>query len=253
MTAPQFVIRTQLRDPHAPRATGTTPLTPLDIVPLTPDLANWWDTHVQRPFISHASIPTNKRRADFTWPSLNTLRGAVKIIANFNGRPYEEWAILWTPPTTHTPVVCGWILLEHHYDHLPDHARQKRARRKSPYVWYLSRIPEEYFLITYGLQPYPARLGQICIDIALARSLGTNQSGRLGLHADANAPRTSAHKLGNTLLTDWYQTQGMTRLPKSARLRRWRELAPNDGGYFYFSDKSGQLCYRQLRNYRLDR
>lgn len=253
MAAPHFVIRTQLLDPNASRSTRAIHWTPLQIVPLTAVHASWWDTHVHQPFISHPSIPPDKRRADFSWYTLNTLRAALQLTAVANGRTSEEWAVLWTSPTTATPVVCGWILLEHHYDHLPDHARPKRARRKAPFVWYLSRIPEEYFVVTYGLQPYPARLGQICVDIALARSLGTNQSGRLGLHADANAPRTSAHKRGDTVLTDWYQTQGMTRLPARAPLRRWRQLAPNDGGYFYFGDKNGQLCYRRLRDYRLDR
>ncbi len=216
---------------------------PLSVVPLRRRHIRFWDRHIQ-PIIAKLG-PQVRADANWDWHLLTSL-GTLTIPLFQDPKAF---AIIYHHPTTKEPIVCALINLACKFLYLPA-AHQRGKKPDSTFVWHCASAPAE------ALEPYfpnkttPKQLSQLCLDIGVTLSIHYGHQGRLCLHADPASPKTLDQK---DLLMEFYKNPpvGMTPLDPGIRipkLRGW--LAPNDGRYFYFDERSGQAFTQQFAAYR---
>lgn len=129
-------------------------------------------------------------------------------------------------------LPCVMVALVERYQALDDN------RRSCVFLWYLSTAPAPLLSRFLG-GPAPKLLGQAGLDIGRTRSFLLEYEGRVGLHADPG---------GGDPLLDWYERQGMTRLPATAPAVS--VVRPNDGRYFYYTPERARQTHAQLDHLR---
>jgi hypothetical protein len=177
-----------------------------------------WETEIQ------PAIREMPDRADADW-RWRTLAGPyITASPSFQSMTF---AAMTLGVSSSRFIPCGLLLLIKNAPYLRD------QRRRSTYVWYLTRAPSSVLGARGLLSPaqIPKFPGVLLLDAAICISLNSGWEGRVGLHA---APE------GGDKLLRFYTDNGMLALdakrPAPKALRALDE--PDNDGRFFFHDEN---------------